>query len=166
LRLTASLSQRVGGPLFFFAADDESTDMAMAAVDGLFSEYRLDFGTYLINFGRGVLTVVPRTFSEDPERTYSEDVLAEIRSIPGVEVAPPVVIEGGDMLYGSAVALWPSEAGDPAETLGIGTWDPFMNVEDDYDEVFTRSCPATDRNPALEQPRTAVASRKPWWKFW
>ena len=109
--------------------------------------------------------VIPRTFDEDPELTYSEQVLSRIAAIPGVGVRAPVVVAGGDKLYGSAVELWPAAAGDPAKMLGIGTWDPFDNVERDYAQVFCRPCPADERKRSPAPRVVPVTPPKPWWKF-
>ena len=169
LHLTALLSHRLHASVFFFQGDDESSDMAATAVDGLFAEYRVRMGLYSVSFREGTFEVTPRTFAEDPEFSYSEDVLNEIATIPGVRVAQPVVIEAGETLYGNAVALWPADAGNPAKVLGIGTWDPFDNIERDYAQVFSRVCPPKEQKGLPTKPRAQPSPRnetRPWWRFW
>ena len=40
------------------------------------------------------------------------------------------------VFYRFPVELWPSEAGNPAEVLGLGTWDVFDNFERDFVQEF------------------------------
>ena len=58
--------------------------------------------------------------------------------MPGVQVLEPRDVEGGRVPYENPVAQWPRVAGDPAEILGLGTWEPLVNLEKDFAVVFER----------------------------
>jgi hypothetical protein len=164
LRLSVELSRGVGTPVFYFAGDDECTDMAILAEGGNLSELRARFGAYAVSFSNGLFTVTPRNFSEAPDYRFSGVVLEAIRSIPGVSVTDPHLVTGAEALYGNAVQLWPPNAGDPIEMLGVGSWDPFDNVERDYAEVFVRACspiPAPKNTRTTPAPRHSVVD----WEF-
>lgn len=165
LRLTAHLSTILARQVFFFAADDELTDMAVLASEGRLSRFRVRFGVWAIAFQDARFVVTPRLSSEDEEVRFSEAVAREISQIPNVSVADAEDTSGGDPLYGSAVSLWPQAAGDPVATLGIGTWDPFEHLERDFEEVFARKCPEPPAT-ARSSPATPAAPRRPWWKIW
>lgn len=152
LRLTAAISLVAGQRTFFFAADDEEADMACLAVAGELQRFQVRFGGCSVELVEGRIQITPLAFLEDPELAYSPSELKQLAAVPGAVLLDPVEVSGGRELYGSAVRLWPSEAGDPADTLGIGTWDPFQNVGRDLEVVFQRPC--------------AAPAQKPWWQFW
>jgi hypothetical protein len=165
LRLTAHLSTILAPQVFFFAADDELTDMAVQAAEGRLARFRVRFGVWAIAYQGAGFIATPRLSSEDEEIRFSESVAHEISQIPNVAVAEPEDTSGGDPLYASAVSLWPPAAGDPVRILGVGTWDPFENLERDFDEVFARKCPQPAA-PTRSVPATVAAPPKPWWKIW
>lgn len=153
LRSVAHVSLASAVPIFFFAADDEGTDMAVCAEAGHFTKFCVRTGIGAIEFAMGKLIFVPFEYMEDPDLTPSTQELASLAQIAGLAVAPAQPIESGLPLYGSAVRLWPS--GDPAKLLGIGTWDPFMNVDRTLEIVF-------ERMPMSVPSHT---SKKKWWQF-
>jgi hypothetical protein len=166
LRLTAYLSSILGVDTFFFAADDELTDMAARARVSRLTDFRVRFGAYAVDFSAGAFRVTPRSFVEDGEIAYSENVLARIRALPGTTVTDPERVMNGNPLYESAVQLWPPDAGDPAKLLGIGTWDPFLQIEEDFSRVASRICPVTRKPRQTPQLPPIKPARKPWWRFW
>ena len=167
LRLTAYLSSILGVDTFFFAADDELTDMAARASGRVLTDFRIRFGAYAVVFADSHFRVTPREFVEDDEIAYSEKVLERIRVLPDTTVAEPERIDNGNPLYESAVLLWPQEAGDPAELLGIGTWDPFLKIDADFSTVASRICPVTKKpRPPSQWPTALKPKKKPWWRFW
>jgi len=85
----------------------------------------------------------------------SAEELEFIARIEGVSVKPIELLEGGLPLYDSAVQLWP--AGDPDVLLGVGTWDPFLNVENDLVAEFER-VPPPRRSEKIAQPAKASYS--------
>jgi hypothetical protein len=134
LRIAAQISLLAGTDTFFFAADDDLTDMACMAGGGGFVRFRLAVGGCVVEYDAGHLAVTPLDFAEDPEQNVPPATLSRLSCVPGVVVAPPRVVEGGKPLYENAVLLWPS--GDPGAILGVGTWDPFEHVERDLRIVF------------------------------
>lgn len=151
LRLLAFLSERSGDEVFYFAGDDELTDMAAVAKQGLFVRFQVHFGVYVVAYVEDGFTVTPQEFAESPEITVSKEVLARLGQLPRVMVAPPVSVDRGRALYSAALQLWPAAAGDPVEMLGVGTWDPFEHVERDYTETLSRPCAVTVK-PRAEDP--------------
>lgn len=165
LRLAAHLSSTLVPQIFFFAADDEVTDMAVLASAGRLDRFRVRFGVWAIEFRDCRFVATPRLSAEDEEIRFSEEVARQISRIPGVAVAEAVDTSGGDPLYGSAVSLWPEDAGDPVAMLGVGSWDPFEHLERDYEEEFGRKCPEPSA-PVRSSSTTTVPAQKPWWKIW
>jgi len=166
LRLTVYLSSILGVDTFFFAADDELRDMAARAQGRVLTDFRVRFGAYAVAFSGGTFRVTARSFVEDDEIAYSENVLARIRALPGTTVTEPERVTNGNPLYESALQLWPSEAGDPAKLLGIGTWDPFLQIDEDFSKVASRTCAVTRKPRRTPQLPPIKAVRKPWWRFW
>jgi hypothetical protein len=97
-----------------------------------------------VEFSGGRLRLIPSRFveEEEPEVELPPAVLRAIAAIPGLSIEPERTIDGGLPFYGSAVGLWPW--GDPAKLLGIGTWDPFLNLERDFRTVFERAASGPD----------------------
>jgi hypothetical protein len=70
-----------------------------------------------------------------------QDVITAAKTVAGVSVLEPRDIEGGPTLYECPVSQWPKAAGDPAGVLGLGTWDPLLNVEEEFAVVFEKLSP-------------------------
>lgn len=172
LRACAQLSIIGRGPAFFFAADDELADMAVSASGGEFKTFRVRFGAGAVEFSNSQMVFVPFDITEDPECNATPEDLAALARVPGVTVGAVHLMDDGAPLYDSAVQLWP--VGDPAQILGVGTWDPFQNVEREFVQVFERtpeghasrvsrvSTPANTRQSA----EVVAENMKPWWRFW
>lgn len=124
-------------PTFFFAADDELFDMACLAEPGTLKQFRSRIGPLVIAFEDGQASVTPNFFVEDGEGA-PESLLEAVRGAVDWRITGSRNVEGGLPLYENVVALWPKEFGDPGETLGVGTWDPFDNLDRDYRVVFDR----------------------------
>jgi len=161
LRATAALAVASGVNTFFFGADDEVTDFACLATPHGFARFRVRFGTFSVEFRESGLFIVPFAFDEDPDANVSPAALATLARVSDATVEAPRVIPGGLPLYESAVTLWPF--GDPGALLGVGTWDPFLNIESDLTTVFERV--AAQPQPESSPPATQAAPR-PWWRFW
>jgi len=168
LRATAHLSVVLDDSCFFFAGDDELTDIACHASRGTFQTFRVRFEGCAAEYSGGKLSVVPFDFIEDPETGLTREQLLALSQVPGVSLAPVQRFEGGTPLYGSAVALWPS--GDPVSLLGVGTWDPFKHVEQDLEVVFEHLpavAPLLAHSPTpAANSRPLAPSKAPWWRFW
>lgn len=136
----ARLSVAGGQRTFFFAADDDLVDMAVAATAGLVDTLQIRHETCSVEFSGGSLRLIPFRYSEseedDAEFGIPPAILREIATVSGLSVEPSRTIDGGAPFYGSAVELWPW--GDPTRLLGIGTWDPFLNLDRDFRTVFER----------------------------
>jgi hypothetical protein len=128
-------------PTFFFAADDEETDMGCRAVPGSLVSFGCRLDRLAVQYSAGRTAVTPLNFLEDDDEDGLRDLIARASRVAGVSVTPPRDIEGGQPLYENPVAQWPREAGDPVEVLGLGTWDPLVNVERDFAVVFERTQP-------------------------
>jgi hypothetical protein len=139
-RLVLSLSRLAGVPTFFFVGDDDLVDAACRADDGRLERFRcrLDRLTVVHEQGRSELEPTVSEEDDDDELDDTEDLVAAAsRAVPW-SLGPTRSFDGGRPLHESALALWPQAAGDPAETLGVGTWDPGENLERDFQIVFER----------------------------
>jgi hypothetical protein len=137
VHLALAVADAARRPTFFFAADDEEIDLGCRAVPGSLASFGCRLDRLAVQYDAGQITVTPLNFLEDEEDGL-EDLIARASRVAGVSVSPPRDVDGGQPLYENPVAQWPGEAGDPAETLGLGTWDPLVNVERDFAVVFER----------------------------
>jgi hypothetical protein len=150
-KLTVAVAKVLILPTYFFAADDEfydfacsvsplgSTDMIACRFDPRCSDDgKAMSNTLHVKFAGNGWTVTPLTYDDLPgeESTSSEAVLAKLRAVPHVTVSAPC--EDERIFYENPVKEWPSGAGSPEEILGIGTWDPYLNIDSDFSVVFER----------------------------
>jgi len=139
VRLALEVSSRLGCPAFFFAADDELYDMGCRVRPGRIDTLACRFGRFIVRHQGGRISITPLRFEDDDEQNAPPASLLEtIQGFEGVDLLGTASVEGGLKLYQFPVELWPVEAGDPAETLGIGTWDPFENLDRDFTIAFVR----------------------------
>lgn len=141
VHLAVAVATAARCPAFFFAADDEETDMGCNAISGSLVSFGCRLDRLSVEFSGGQTAVTPLNHLEDDDEEGMQDVITAAKTVPGVSVFEPRDIEGGQTLYEYPVAQWPKAAGDPAEILGLGTWDPLLNVENDYAVVFEKLSP-------------------------
>jgi hypothetical protein len=161
LGLAAQVSTLAQTEAFFFAGDDDETDMACTASAGMLTRLRLRFAGCAVEYASNQFTVTPFAFVEDPEQDPSAEALVRVGRLSGVTVGPADAIDGGLPLYDSAVRLWPD--GDPAAILGVGTWDPFQHMARDFGVAFEQ-IPAPVAVEAASS--TAAGGPRRWWRFW
>jgi hypothetical protein len=168
LGLAARVSVLAQTAVFFFAADDDETDMACTASGGILTRFRIRFSGCAVEYGSSQFTVTPLAFRTDPARDLSPEVLARVARLSGVTVKAARMIDGGLPPYQSAVRLWPD--GDPAAILGIGTWEPFQHVARDFAVAFEQiPAPVATQIVATASAadgRGSDDSPKRWWQFW
>jgi hypothetical protein len=138
VRMAIAVASAARCPTFCFAADDEEKDMGCRTIP----ESLVSFGCRLdrleVSYGGEAFIVTPVRHVEDNDEYEFEEMLGKVARIGGLSLAPQRVVEGGRLLYEYPVKQWPKEAGYPAELLGLGTWDPLLNVEADFNVVFER----------------------------
>ena len=127
-------------PSFLFAADDEALDLGCRTAPGSLVSFGCRLDKLSIRYDGKQVTAIPLNFLEDDDADFLAEMIARIRGVPGLSVLAPRDIENGQTLYENPVEQWPKDAGDPAEILGLGTWDPLTNLETDFAVVFER-CP-------------------------
>jgi hypothetical protein len=96
----------------------------------------------------GEFKVTPILFEGD-EAPESSDVplqLQELRRLP---------------FYRNVVSEWPHSIGDPEKLFGLGTWDPFLNIENRLAKEFER-LPTREKFERSPEP----PKKKSWWQFW
>jgi hypothetical protein len=125
-------------PAFFFAADDEETDMGCNAISGSLVSFGCRLDRLSVEYKSERTSFTPLNHLEDGDEEGMQEVIAAANTVVGVSVLAPRDIEGGQTLYEYPVAQWPKAAGDPAEILGLGTWDPLLNVENDFAVCFEK----------------------------
>jgi hypothetical protein len=139
VHLALAVAAAARRPTFFFAADDQETDMGCRALPGSLASFGCQLDRLAVEYSAGRTTATPLNFLEDDDEGGLRDVIARASLVAGMSVLPRRDIEGGQRLYENPVAQWPREAGDPVEMLGLGTWDPLLNVERDFAVVFERT---------------------------
>jgi len=125
-------------PAFFFAADDEETDMGCNAVSGSLVSFGCRLDRLSVQYSTGQIAVTPLNYLEDDDEEGLEELTRAAKAVAGISVLEPRDIETGRVLYENPVGQWPKGAGNPAEILGLGTWDPLLNIEDDFAVVFEK----------------------------
>jgi hypothetical protein len=125
-------------PTFLFAADDEDTDMGCNAVSGSLISFGCRIDRLSIQYVDGQTAVTPLNHLEDGDEEGLQQVIRAANSVAGISVLQPRNIEGGQVLYENPVGQWPKSAGNPAEILGLGTWDQLSNVANDFAVVFEK----------------------------
>ena len=125
-------------PAFFFAADDEETDMGCNAVSGSLVSFGCRLARLSVQYANGQTAVTPQNYLEEEDDERLQEAIAKSKSVPGLSVLEPRGIENGQLLYENPVGQWPKAAGNPAEILGLGTWDPLLNLEKDFTVVFKK----------------------------
>jgi len=165
IKLTVAVASLTKVPTFFFTADDEFVDVGCRAEPRRLIEFAGKFPDFLTrcrSSGIYVFVLDPHHLDSFPA-TRLEGLLGTegIEIIPGSgELAPPLPsatkrgrrtrtdptpapgdedLSRWSVFYRFPVELWPPEAGDPAEILGLGTWDLFHNFERDLKQEFTCS---------------------------
>ena len=136
VHLALAVSAAARCPAFFFAANDDETDMGCRTVAGSLVSFGCRLDLLSVQYTAGQLSATPLNFVEDGDDQRLQELITNASGVTGLAVLPPRDIEGGQTLYENPVGQWPKEAGDPAEVLGLGTWDPLLNLETDFDVVF------------------------------
>lgn len=136
VHLTLAVAAAARCPAFFFAADDEEMDMGCNAVSGSLVSFSCRLDRLTVQYADGQTAVTPLNYLEDGDEEGLEESADAAKTVAGVTVFEPRDIEGGQVLYEHPVGQWPKAAGDPAEILGLGTWDPLLNLENDFAVVF------------------------------
>lgn len=125
-------------PAFFFAANDEETDMACNAVSGSLVSFGCRLDRLSVQYISGQTTITPLNYLEDGDEEGLQDLIGAAKTVAGISVLASRDIEDGQVLYENPVGHWPKAAGNPADILGLGTWDPLLNVEKDFAVVFEK----------------------------
>jgi hypothetical protein len=132
IHLALAIAAAARAPTFFFAADDDETDMAGRTVPGSLVSFGCRLDRLSVQYSSGRTVVTPLKHVQDGDTDGFRRRVGQVERVRGITVSPPREVEGGQNLYENPVAQWPWEAGDPAAILGLGTWDPLVNVESDF----------------------------------
>ncbi len=159
LTRTLAVADRAEVPVFFFTADDEFLDVGCLVEPRRVVEFAGRFPDFSLRCRGGAVRLLV------PDRDSLASFPAErLRGLQAAEVvvrrgrrSPNLPVAGGrattrrrrsasvagDLArWGEfcrfPVELWPSEGGDPAVVLGLGTWDLFDNFDRDFEQVCPR----------------------------
>jgi hypothetical protein len=138
VHLALAMAASTRCPTFFFAADDEETDMGCNAVSGSLVSFGCRLDRLSVQYSTGQVAVTPLNYLEDGDEEGLENLIHAAKTMAGISVLRPRDIENGRVLYENPVSQWPKEAGNPAEILGLGTWDPLLHIESDFAVVFEK----------------------------
>lgn len=142
LRFALNTAKLLGQPTFLWGADDENLDFACHADPSGVLRIACRFDPFELRYSDGLWQVTPRIDSEDPDGPWSDVHRSRLGEIADLQITEPHIIEGGDTFYEFPVSEWPKSAGDPEEVLSLGTWDPYLNWEEDFSMVYERTTPA------------------------
>ena len=181
VRTAVRMAAITATPLFYFEADDDLFDFAcrcdaerVAAVG-----CAIDSKTVIFRHEEGESIAWVRFSEEDEEEDQMmarelTNPLEEIGTKHGIEIRNPEPIPDGVRLHDQVLATWPSEAGDATEILGLGSWDAFANLDQDFEIVFDRPSERgttpdpepSKTTPAATKSVSQTPKRKRWWQFW
>lgn len=138
VHLALALAEATQLPAFVFVANDEEIDMGCNAIPGSLASFGCRLDRLSIRFLDGQTEVTPINHVEDDDEEGVRERIDAVKPVAGISVKAPRDVEGGQILYENPVAQWPHAAGDPVEMLGLGTWEPLMNLERDFAVVFEK----------------------------
>lgn len=138
VHLALAISGATQCPTFFFAADDDETDIGCNAVWGSLVSFGCRLDRLSVDYIAGQTTVTPLNYLEDVGEEDLQELILAVKSVAGISVLEQRDIENGQVLYENPVGQWPKAAGNPTEILGIGTWEPLLNLENDFAVVFEK----------------------------
>lgn len=150
---SAAVSALAGVETTFYAANDETVNMAMRWSAGRLQALRIMTGWFLItnNTSAGLLVQQVNSLEDEEPWKCPPEVDAALRSIPGILYGEPLTVETVAELHSSGLALWPREADFTKEMLGVGCWDAQSETWKDFIMEFERGCPApAEVRPSLD----------------
>ena len=140
LRLALAVGECAGTRTCFFAGDDDLVDLACVVADGTVERFRCRMEHLTVAHEPGRTEVIPNVLVENDEEEPSPALLQAIRGAVPWPVAPAYEVVGRQ-IHESARLLWPAEAGDPVESLGLGTWDFGEPLARHFRVVFDKPAP-------------------------
>ncbi len=136
LLMSLELSALLGLQVFTFVSDDDETQMTCTSDNGQVVRIHRDFEMVDMRFENAQFSFTPMRHEEDPDLLPDEELLRKLRAFPGVGVGEFATVEGGGRpIHEIVLKDWPAGAGDPEKLLGIGTFDPFQDIESQFDLV-------------------------------
>ncbi len=141
LNFAIAASRVVETKVMLFAADDEDLDLGVNAWRGSLVSFGIRSHCVSIVYHAGVCHVTPLNIFED-EREL-DPLLTRLRSLRAITLGPTQTELEGQELYEHPVGQWPAEHGTAAEILGLGTWDPLVSLEEDFEVVFEYAPPSS-----------------------
>jgi len=159
IKTAAEIAAATGLSFRCFAGDDEGTNVAAAVGPEGIVRFSTSLSKFSVEYDGEQVGVIPLLDEHEPQFNLTAKELKQLQGIPGANVKPPRVRNDADGFYGHGIAFWP--VGDPTELLGLGTWDPFENIDSDWPVEFEGH--GAGRGPASKSPEV---SSKPWWRIW
>src|SRR5262249_39684072 len=84
VHLALAVAGATGCPAFFFAADDEETDMGCNTVRGSLVSFGCRLDRLSVQYSGGKMTVTPLNYLEDGDDEGLQDLIADARSVAGI----------------------------------------------------------------------------------
>lgn len=149
LALGSDIHARLAQPAYFFAGDDEGLDLAFEFVDGALKRLRFHGEGGVVEFKKDRVYVAPQstivTYEDGAEEEFgieNERALDPLRANPAIEVSETARIHEGDaeprVMFDVATAFWPESWPDPGKTMGLGSFDPLINLYKDFEPCYRR----------------------------
>jgi len=169
LGFALEVARYTGKELYLFAADDEFYDLGARVRADSVQQLALSIELHKVDADDGSFNI-ELGYEDEEEVEALEEIVQDLRRFDFVSNVSIVErVEGLDF-YGNVVSLWPPEAGDPEELLGLGTWDPFDGIEETLILEYERESQVPTSQPVHATEVASVSlshtEKKPWWKFW
>jgi len=136
VQFAIEVSRAAKNYVYCFAADDNDLDVGINASDGELLSFGIRSDCISFVFENNRCTTTPINLYDDDSQKEFARTLAKLKEIGITEIAEVRDGMDGQQLYEHPVGQWRFENGTAEEILGLGTWDPLNNLENDFEIVF------------------------------
>jgi hypothetical protein len=136
IHFAIAASRATKNKVFCFAADDNDLDVGVNASNGDLLSFGLRRDCISFVFANNRCTFTPiNLFDEDNQEEFHH-TLEKLKTMGNAEISEIRDGMEGQQLFEHPVGQWQFENGTAEEILGLGTWDPLINLDDDFEIVF------------------------------
>lgn len=136
IHFAVAVSRATKNDVHCFAADDNELDVGVNAANGNLVSFGVRRDCISFVYENDQCTVTPiNLFDEENEEEFVRTV-GKLKSLGVTEFADVRDNMDGQQLFEHPVGQWPFDNGTAEEILGLGTWDPLINLDNDFEIIF------------------------------
>lgn len=139
LKAALALNKALGRPVLYLAANDEELNLGFLAEQGTITKFAFHGVEGSAELVGGNIFVQPVEYEgEDPWLDCNE-IAEELGEVPLLQIKPSITLEDSCRhMHSASMHIWPREWPNPAEVLGLGTWDAWLKFESTFTSVYQR----------------------------